>query len=220
MQDFSYYFNLIGHALRLEPDIFQAIQFSPHNLRFSVVTILCAGLSVQLGQSVILLANRVKPPRFLLSILLGSFFYFLNVFVWSISIWVLGKTFFNAEVSFIQVINVMGIAQSPYLFGFLVFVPFLGIPISWVLSLYSLLAVVTGLEVVFNVSAPMALIASGIGWLVLQLFQRTVGQPITQLAQYVRTRVAGLEELRQHIDAYHLIEHVESRLERETETFI
>jgi hypothetical protein len=214
METINYYLSIIGYVLKLNPGVFQALQFSENNLQFAIATILLAGLSSQIGHSVVLFANRVTPPRFIFSLLVGSVFYFVNILVWSLSIWLLGKLLFN--VSFVQVINVMGLSQAPYLLGFLIFIPFFGVPIGWILSLYTLLAVLTGLEVVFSIPLWLAAIAGGSGWLVVQLFQRTIGQPLTTLAQYVRTRVAGLEQLRESVDAHHIIEQIESRIERET----
>jgi hypothetical protein len=205
----------VGRTLRLEPAVFQDMQLSDEGLQIALFTILFAGLSSQLGHSVILVANRVRPPRFAMSLGVGSAFYLLNVSIWSLSIWLLGRLFFK-DVSYWEVLNVVGLAQAPHLFGFLVLLPFLGVPVGWLLSLYSLLAMLVGIEVVFDVPFYLALGMSGLGWAVLQVFQRTIGQPITTLAHRVRTRVAGLEELRETIDAHALLEQAEARLERET----
>jgi Yip1 domain len=205
----------IGRTLRLEAAVFQDMQLSEEGLRIALFTILFAGLASQLGHSVILIANRVRPPRFAMSIGVGSAFYLFNVSIWSLSIWLLGRLFFK-DVSYWEVLNVVGLAQAPHLFGFLVLLPFLGVPLGWLLSLYSLLAMLVGIQVVFDVTFYLALGISGLGWAVLQVFQRTIGQPITTLAHRVRTRVAGLEELRETIDAHALLEQAQARLERET----
>jgi hypothetical protein len=211
----SFYISVVGRALQLDPGIFQDMQFSEDGLRVALFTIFFAGLSSQLGHSVILIANRVTPPRFLMSLGIGSAFYLFNVAVWSLSIWLLGRFFFK-EVVYWDVLNVVGLAQAPHLFGFLVLLPFFGVPFGWLLSLYSLLAMLVGIQTVFEVPLWLALIPSGLGWLVLQVFQRTIGQPLTTLAHRVRTRVAGLEQLRETIDAHTLLEQAEARLERET----
>jgi hypothetical protein len=211
----NFYFTAIRQTLRLEPAVFQNMQLSEESLRIALVTILLAGLSSQLGHSVVLIANRVTPPRFALSIWVGSAFYLSNVMIWSLSIWLLSRLLFK-EVSYWEVFNVVGLAQAPHLFGFLVLLPFFGVPLGWLLSLYSLLALLVGIQSVFEVPLWLALLPSGAGWLVLQVFQRTIGQPITTLAHRVRTRIAGLEELRDTIDAQGLLEKAEARLKRET----
>jgi hypothetical protein len=209
------YFRVIGQTLRLEPGVFQAMQSSEAGLNIALFTILLAGLSSQLGHSVVLIANRVTPPRFAMSVTVGSAFYLFNVAVWSLSIWLLGGLLFK-DVMYWEVLNVVGLAQAPHLFGFLVLLPFFGVPLGWLLSLYSLLAMLVGIQIVFDVPLWLALIPSGLSWLVLQLVQRTIGQPLTTLAHRVRTRVAGLEQLRETIDAHALLEQAEARLERET----
>ncbi len=215
LETITFYIAVIGRALQLEPSVFQDMQLSEDGLRIALFTILFAGLSSQLGHSVILIANRVTPPRFVMSLAVGSAFYLFNVLVWSLSIWFLGRIFFK-EVVYWDVLNVVGLAQAPHLFGFLVLLPFFGAPVGWLLSLYSLLATLVGIQTVFDVPLWLALIPSGLGWLVLQLFQRTIGQPLTTLAHRVRTRVAGLEQLRETIDAHTLLEQARARLERET----
>jgi Yip1 domain len=211
----QFYFLIIGRTLRLEPGVFHDMQLSEGGLRIALFTILFAGLSSQLGHSVVLIANRVTPPRFAMSLGVGSAFYLFNVLIWSLSIWLLGRIFFK-DVMYWQVLNVVGLAQAPHLLGFFVLLPFFGVPLGWFLSLYSLLALLVGIQIVFEVPLWLALIPSGVGWLVLQLFQRTIGQPLTTLAHRVRTRVAGLEQLRETIDAHALLEQAEARLERET----
>jgi Yip1 domain len=209
------YILVLGRTLRLESAVFQDMHFSEHGLRIALFTILFAGLSSQLGHSVVLIANRVTPPRFVMSLAVGSAFYLFNVLVWSLSIWLLGRLFFK-DVGYWNVLNILGLAQAPHLFGFLILLPFFGVPMGWLLSLYSLLALLVGIQSVFELPLWLALIPSGLGWLVLQVFQRTIGQPLTTLAHRVRTRVAGLEQLRETIDAHALLEQAEARLERET----
>lgn len=209
------YFHAVRQTLRLEPAVFQNMQLSDEGLRIALFTILFAGLSSQLGHSVVLVANRVTPPRFAMSIGVGSAFYLFNVAVWSLSIWLLGRLLFK-DVMYWEILNVVGLAQAPHLFGFLVLLPFFGVPLGWLLSLYSLLAMLVGIQTVFDVPLWLALIPSGLSWLVLQLVQRTIGQPLTTLAHRVRTRVAGLEQLRETIDAHALLEQAEARVGRET----
>jgi Yip1 domain len=219
IESIAYCVNVIGHVLRLDPAVFQALQFSENNLRLALSIILFAGLSSQVGHSVVLFANQIKPPRFIFSLLVGAAFYFINILLWSLSIWLLGRVLFD-QVSFLQIINVMGLAQAPYVLSFLIFIPFFGIPIGWMLSLYTLIAVLTGLEVALDIPLGLAALTSGIGWLLVQLFQRTIGQPLTTLSHYVKTRVAGLDQLRQSIDAHYLIEQVEDRIEQESTPLI
>jgi hypothetical protein len=214
MDVFNFYLLVVVRTLRLEPVVFAEMQRSEDGLRVALLIILFAGLSSQLGHSVILVANRVTPPRFVMSLAVGSAFYLFNVLVWSLSIWLLGRFFFR-EVDYWSVLNVVGLAQAPHLFGFLVLLPFFGVPVGWLLSLYSLLVMLVGIQTIFAVPLWMAVLLSGLGWLVLQVFQRTIGQPLTTLAHRVRTRVAGLEQLRE-IDAHALLKQAEARLERET----
>ncbi len=77
------FFSLVGGALRLDPKAFRAVQ-TPINADFLTLTILIlAGISVALGQSVVLLANKVTPRRFVISLLLNGVFFVGSLVIWS-----------------------------------------------------------------------------------------------------------------------------------------
>jgi hypothetical protein len=96
-----------------------------------------------------------------------------------------------------------GWGTRPTCFRFFVLAPYFGNPIGLLLSLWSLIAVVRGMQVVLELSAPQALLGAFLGWLLLQAIQRTVGRPLTGAVRWLRRRVAGAplatsrEELRE-----------------------
>ena len=89
-------------------------------------------------------------------------------------------------------------------------------PIFVLLSFYSLLCLVTGLEAVTTLTTPQALACVVFGWVALQVLQRTVGRPMVALGKRLERRVAGLEL---HRDLRGLAELVEQR-QQELETVL
>jgi hypothetical protein len=199
----------LNASLRLDPGVFQVMRFSPHGLSYALMTLCLAGLSYELGHSVILLANRVKGKRFALSIVLGLGLYLLNIMIWSLLVWLLGAWLFHSEVSFRQVLIVLGLAQAPQLFGVLSLVPFFGPGLGRLCSLWTLLASLVGIQVVFGLPFWLALVPGGLSWFLLQLLQRSLGYPLATVAQRMKGRLAGTE-LPKAIDTKHLLEQLET----------
>lgn len=215
LEDLQLFQKVLGDVLALRLEIFGLMQDSKNALDIAMLMIVLAGLSSQLGHSVILFANAVRPPRFVLSILVGTGFYILNLLVWSVATWLFAAFLFGTEVAFDTIFTVVGLAQAPLLLGLFIFIPFFGIGIGWLLSFYSLLIMAGGLATIFTAPVAAVFVATLLGWLLLLLFQRSIGYPLITLAQRVRARVAGLEELRQHLQARDVLEQLEDGSESE-----
>jgi hypothetical protein len=185
------FFTVVGRALTFDTEVHELVQRAPWgNLVVGLIVVL-AGLSEALGQSLVLFASRVKPRRFVLSLLFSASIYAFSFFFLAFSVFVVGTQVFGREVGVGTTLRAVGLGYAPYLFSFFVLAPYFGNPISWGLSLWSLLAVVSGVQVAFALSAPQALLCAFLGWLLLQLAQRTVGRPLVGGVRWLRRRVAG-----------------------------
>ena len=144
------YWSFISGALRLDPAAFRAIDQSDHGLRQALVILLIAGASETLGQSVVLVLNRVSRGRFFLALLLGGVELILEALVWIVSVWILGGILAPARPPFFSAVRVIGLAFAPLVLGVFVFFPYIGPPIGRLLRLWVLLAAVVGISVVFG----------------------------------------------------------------------
>ena len=73
---------LVGGALKLDPMAFQAVfNYNGQPTLLLLWIVFIAGLSLMVGQSVVLFANQVKPARFALSLTLGAVGFIINVIV-------------------------------------------------------------------------------------------------------------------------------------------
>ena len=63
---------LVGQTLALNQAAFRTIQNLPNGFVIALTVVFLASLSEAIGQSIVLLANRVKPKRFVLSLLFVS----------------------------------------------------------------------------------------------------------------------------------------------------
>jgi hypothetical protein len=193
---------LVPQVLRLQSEPFQAVLASGHGFRLMFAVVFLAGVSQALGQSVVLFANRVRPRRFVASLILGAALYVLGFFLLMTSIWLVARYGFDRAQPLGTVFRVAGLAYAPYLFSFFVLTPYLGSFIAVGLSLWSLAAILVALQVLFGMTLLQALLCSAIGWLLLQLLQRTVGRPVQRFAVATRSFVAGqrLELSRQQLE--------------------
>jgi hypothetical protein len=168
------YWHFITGALGLDPAAFRAIEQSDHGLRQALVILLFAGASETLGQSVVLVLNRVSRGRFFLALLLGGAELIVEALIWIVSVWILGGLLGATRPPFVSAVRVIGLAYAPLLLSVFVFFPYVGPLIGRLLRLWVLLAAVVGISVVFGVAPWMAVLIGAAGflgrWVLLRIF--------------------------------------------------
>lgn len=185
------FWELVQAANVLNPEAFRAIETLPQGTRIAVSVLLLAGLSQAIAQSIVLFVNQVKPIRFVLSLGIAAILFLISTAFWVLSVWIASHTAYGADTSFWTVFRVLGLAYAPLLWSFLIAMPYLGVPISIVLSIWSLLAFVRGFDVVTGLGRWQALWCAILGWLVFQILQRTVGRPAAAFSRWLSDTVAG-----------------------------
>ncbi len=183
--------DLIGQALRLRPEAFALLETQPGGLRLALWVVFFAGLSSALGQSLVLFVNRVTPRRLIASLVVSAGIFAVSFLFWVASIWLVAGQLFDRDRLFIDVVRAVGLAYAPQLFGFFVLTPYLGAAITAVLSIWLLLATLMATQVVFGIPLAPAVASAALGWLLLQVGQRTVGRPLVWLTRRLRQAVAG-----------------------------
>jgi hypothetical protein len=183
---------LVQGVLRLDPAAFQAVQ---HNARAGPVIltiIFLAGVSETLGQCVVLLVNRVKPGRFVVSLLVAGAIFVLSLIIEVSIIWLAGIYIFRSRVSISDVLLAVGLAYAPLLFGFFILLPYVGSLLDHVLDIWCLLAIVVAVSVTLHLQLWLALLCTLCGWLIFQLVKFTIGRPIVAMARWLRQYAAGV----------------------------
>ena len=187
------FWSLVSGVLLLDSATFTSINNLPLGLIASILVVLLAGLSQTLGQSVMLFTNRVKPLRFLLSIAIAAVLFVFNYNFWVLSTWLVAGWLYQADLSLVEVIKTLGFSYTPLLLGFLIVIPYFGMPILVVLSIWTLMAIATGLGTISNLGIWQAFGCCLGGWLVLQLSQRVVGEAIASITSRIVDWVAGVK---------------------------
>jgi hypothetical protein len=182
----------ILQALALDESIYVAIQESRQGLWMALIVVGLAGLSQALGQSLVLFINQVRPRRFILAMLASVIGYIGGYGLWLACVWLVGVYAFGAEVSWMAVAAAVGLAYAPQLLAFFELTPFLGSPFGVLLSLWTLLAIVVAVRAGFGLETWQAVATSGLGWLLIQAWRRTVGAPVYALGRWIEQHAAGV----------------------------
>jgi predicted Abi (CAAX) family protease len=185
--------DLLRGAFQLNSAAFQQISTVSGGLTLALLVVSGAGLSIAIAQSIILFINQVKPARFVFSLLLNMVLFTAGFVFLVFSTWLLTLLPWTAQVSFFQLVAVLGLSYAPILFGFLGSLPYLGNPLLSLLSVWHLLAMVVGFEAVTGTGLSQAFGYVAFGWLVLQVLQQTIGRPIADLGRRLANTVAGVE---------------------------
>ena len=187
------FWNLVSGVLLLKSATFTSIVNLPLGLAASILIILLAGLSQTFGQSVMLFANRVRPLRFILSIAIAAVIFVFNYNFWVLSTWIVAKWIFGVNLTLVAIIKTLGFSYAPLLLGFLIVIPYFGMPILIVLSIWTLMAIATGLGAISHLGLWQAFECCLGGWLVMQVSQRIFGKAIAQITNDLVDWVAGVD---------------------------
>ncbi len=150
-----------------------------------------AGASLLAGESIILFVNRVRRSRFLLSLLFNGVAFGIEMLIGALVIWGLGALLFTFDTPFIDVIRAVVLSSAPFVLAFLTFIPYLGTFIARVLYVWWFLILFRAVRVAFDVEILAAILCVGLAWLVILIFNRTLGRPVAGLRDRVWERVIG-----------------------------
>ncbi|HEY9846592.1 MAG TPA: hypothetical protein V6D03_10380, partial [Candidatus Caenarcaniphilales bacterium] len=189
----SQLWEFLGGVFSFKAEVFQQISSLPNGLALALLIVLAAGFSQAIAQCIILFINRVKPLRFLFSLLINAVLYAFGFLFLVFSTWLICLLPWFVQVPFGALVRVLGLSYAPLLFSFLGALPYLGVPILSLLSLWHLFAMVVGFLSLSQMSAGTAFWYVAFGWVVLQVLQRTIGQPIANAGRWLANTVAGVD---------------------------
>ncbi|MBE9170740.1 CAAX protease [Pleurocapsales cyanobacterium LEGE 06147] len=199
------FWELLSSVFALQGDAFRLVVQLPHGSTVAAIIVLAAGLSQEIAQSIILFINQVKPIRFIFSLLLNAVLFTAGYLFLVFSTWAIGLVPGLVQVPFGVLAIAIAIGYAPLIFSFLGSLPYLGIPILSLLSVWHLLTLVVGLATITGLEISKAFGYVALGWLVLQVLQRTVGQPIANLGRWLMNKTAGVELVRSQRELMNLV---------------
>ncbi|OQY84178.1 MAG: hypothetical protein B6D41_16010 [Chloroflexi bacterium UTCFX4] len=182
---------LILAALTLNTSALAAILAQPNAGWLALCVALLAGISKLAGDSVALFINRVTPRRFLLSLVAGGLMFALELALWAISIWIIAAIFFQTDQALRKTWLVVAVASAPWIFGVLVFIPYLGALLRWILRIWSWLLALVLLRDIFAFTLIAAFVTATVGWLVLRALGILFAHRVDAIQEWFWTRFTG-----------------------------
>jgi len=158
----------------------------------ALAIVLLAGLSEAAGESVVLFVNRVRPARFVLSLLVSAVIFASTYLFLAGSVYAVVRLLVGPHVPLLTVTVAVGVAYAPRMLGLLAFLPYFGQPLALVLQGWSVLALLAGVRGTMDATLLQALAAVALGALLLAVLQRTVGRPFAYVARRLRWLSAGV----------------------------
>jgi hypothetical protein len=153
--------------------------------------IFLAGLATAIGQSFVLFINKVKPFRFILSLFFGSLVFSFSFFILAISTFFVLQVVFGISVDFTNLMIFLALGYKPLSLSFLNAIPYFGIPISYMLNLWTYFLMVYFLSQFEQLSFLQSGISIIFGWLLMQLINRSFGQPFSRLNRFLYSFISN-----------------------------
>jgi hypothetical protein len=175
----SHLVQVIGLALRFTPDLAQVVLAYPHPGLLALGVALLAGISVLIGDSVVLFANHVRPARFVAGLALNGVLFALSLAIEGITIWLVARYLFGARQPLGLAVAIAFLGSAPLVFGFFIMAATLGPHVGRLLRIWSWLIVVLAVRDGFRLALWEALVcvllAQALIWLINVAFRRPLG---------------------------------------------
>lgn len=202
----NHFWQIVFGILTFRTTAFATLHTLTDSTLAALIVVLLAGFSQALGQSIVLFINRVKPIRFLLSLLIAALLFAFEYGFWVLSTWGVSNLVFSDGVDLGLVARILGFSYAPLLFSFLVALPYLGMGLSILLWVWSLLVMVTYLSVVVASSTWEAFACVALGWAVLRILQGNIGRPIMAIGRRMADAAAGVNLVTEEQDLETLLQ--------------
>lgn len=185
---------LAAAAMTMSAEAFARAASTADGRAAAVAIAFLAGVSEMLGQSVILVANRVALYRFLASLAFTGFTYLFVALVWGLSAAAFSALTKVGGVPFNDVLQLTGIvclAFAPRLFGVLAIAPYFGAALANMLEVWAMVLVIFGLHIEFamplTAAAAVGLAGWGLGYVLRAFLGRLLAGPLRR----IRIAVSG-----------------------------
>lgn len=209
-------FGLAVSAAGFSADAFQRASTSAEAESAALIIAFLAGMSEMLGQSVILVVNRIALYRFIASLLFTGATYLVTVLTWGLCALAVapltgkdGPLLTDAA----GVIGVVSLAFAPRLLGVFSIAPYFGAAFANLLEVWAMALAVFGLTVAFDMPLGAALFCGGAGWIASYALRSFLGHALAKPLGHLRVFITGspLDRTPQQ-----LVDDVVSAIRRET----
>lgn len=153
-----------------------------------------AGVSEMLGQSVILVVNRVALYRFLASLVFTGVTYLVTALIWTFSAIAIAPLTRVGTIDLSDtagVLAIVSLAFAPRLLGVFAIAPYFGVALGNVLEAWAMVLAIFGLRVALDLPLGAAVVCGGAGWLVAYFLRTFLGHALAKPLGRLRILVSG-----------------------------
>ncbi len=184
-------FATLGYALSFQFDQVSALTSASRGWGIVLGIGILSGLSVIIGHSIILAINHLRG----LSLALGISFFCVGSILQYVSqgvmIWVMGSLVLRSDPSIGDLVKLVLVSASPFVFGFLILLPCVGASIGKFLAAWMLSIMWGCTQAIFHASWYAALIVVGLSWLIMQIVSKATANPLRRLRDWLWLRMHG-----------------------------
>jgi hypothetical protein len=175
----------VGGALALDRHLFVLLRDDSPSTTSVLIVLLLAGVSLTIGQSVVLFANRVPARWFFLALLGSGVAFVVRLILWGVTIVLVCNYVLGVPAPPHLVLLAISVGQVPYLLGFLILLPYVGLLVRRLLDVYALVIVVVALAAMLEISLPRALAAAALGWALQALAAALIQRPLAGMPPWL-----------------------------------
>ena len=194
IQFFAYFSRLALEAITFTGDAFQRASLNVEARTIALTIAFLAGVSEMLGQSVILVVNRVALYRFLASLFFTGLTYVVTALIWGLSALAVAPLTRVGALGFSDFNSVMGIlalAFAPRLFGILSIAPYFGAALGNIFEAWAMALAIFGLHVALDLPLGAAVFCGIAGWAVSYSLRGFLGRMLAKPLSKLRLMVSG-----------------------------
>ncbi len=138
-------------------------------LQHALLILTLSILSLLIGNSVVLFANRVSRSQFIRSLLAFGFLFLLSFLFWTLSVQFLSALLFGIHKPFVDVFIIVSQSFTPFILGFLILLPHLGHYFFALLRVWVVVNLIVNVAHAYEFGLLQALAVSLLGWVLLEL---------------------------------------------------
>ena len=156
-----------------------------------LLVVYLAGMSLAVGNGVVLFLNRVPRLRFVLSLALMGAVHLVGALVTTATALVVADLAVGRDLDFVPTLLVIALAQAPLLLGFLTLAPYFGELLERFLDVWVLTLVLFGLHKGLGMTIEGAAALALLGWASTRVLTFVLGRPMTRVVNLLRRAAAG-----------------------------
>lgn len=186
--------DLATAALGFSAEAFRRAATSAEAQSAALLIAFLAGVSEMLGQSVILVVNRVALYRFLASLIFTGVTYVATALTWAASALALAPLTPAGALSPAEAAGVLGVvslAFAPRLLGALSIAPYFGIAFGHLLEVWATMLAIYGLYTAVDLPLGASIACGGAGWIISYGLRSFLGRALAKPLGRLKLMVIG-----------------------------